>query len=45
MTITGWLIVGIIFGSLYWMGLKLNPPQDYKPIIPEPNNLLEGDDE
>ena len=45
MTIIGLLIMGTIFGSLYWIGLKLNPPQDYTPIISEPNNLLRGDDE
>ena len=45
MTISGWLMLAIVFAGLYWMGLKLNPPSEHQTIVPEPNNLLRSEDE
>lgn len=36
----------LFFAGLYWTGLYLNPPLDEgHPIVPEPNNMLQGEEE
>ena len=44
MTISGWLMLAIVFAGLYWLGLQLNPPE-HQTIVPEPNNLLRSEEE
>jgi hypothetical protein len=44
MTFGGYFLLLSIFAGLYWLGLKLNPPIEQR-IIPEPNNMLRGEDE
>lgn len=44
MTFGGYFLLLSIFAGLYWLGLKTNPPIEQR-IIPEPNNLLRGEEE
>ena len=44
MTFGGYFLLLSILAGLCWLGLKLNPPIHPR-IIPEPNNMLRGEDE
>ena len=36
----------LFLAGLYWTGLYLNPPQEEgHPIVPEPHNMLRGEEE
>jgi len=44
MNVSGYCLLIGIFAGLYWLGLKINPPI-HQTTVPEPNNLLWGDEE